>query len=170
MVPGGGPGGSLGAILQTKPTARVERMHNTNCRKSANGKSDGSRISQVSNSLGSGWICSRATRMRQCQASTLGVGGGEWGGRHPDDQGHPDAKSSLGRVQSGDSGRRTAGTHLSREHRLGLQSKTHRRGHKAEMRVSIPTAPSPIFTSITSPGWSHSYSDKSQKNGKRTCL
>lgn len=42
---------------------------------------------RVSNSFGSGWICSRATRIRQCQASTLGMGGGEWGGRHPDAKG-----------------------------------------------------------------------------------
>lgn len=113
--------------------------------------------------------------MRQCPASTLGWG---WGGRHPDakgkgtlnDQGHPDAKGSLGRVQSGGPGGRTASTHLSREHRLGLQSETHRRENKAVMQLSTPVAPAPIFTSITSPGWSHSYSDQSQENGKRACL
>lgn len=41
---------------------------------------------------------------------------------------------------------------------------------KAIMQPSVLTAPCPIFTSITSPGWSHPYSDTSQKNCERGSL
>lgn len=123
MVPGSSPCGSLGVSVsccRPQPEMWMQWTHYTSHTKSAYRKSDGSSFLQVSNDFDSEWICSRATRMWQCQASTPGG----------TVQGHPHAKGIRETCKVVALGWRMLSIHLSHEHLLELQSKTHRDGNK----------------------------------------
>lgn len=164
MVPGSSPCRSLGVSVsyyRPQPKMWVQWTHYPNHMKSAYQKSNGSRFLQVSNDFDSEWICSRATRMWQCQANTPGG----------TVQGHPDAKGSPWKHAkwwpwAEECSAYTFPMNIFLNYRVkptGMEI-------KAIMQPSVLTAPFPIFTSITSPGWTHPYSDTSQKNCKRGSL